>query len=122
MTPLEFPTKREILQERDYSVVAKNYYTLLCQISLIYNKILRLNISSNIYYFQTYSVKMCLSKFSNIDLLRQVALNLYSTEDNGDMNELCEKELSALINTYYQVSSILYNILIYISFLLHTTK
>ena len=46
---------------------------------------------------------MCLSKFSNIDLLRQVALNLYSTEDNGDMNGLCEKELAAVINTYYQV-------------------
>ena len=55
---------------------------------------------------------MCLSKFSNIDLLKQVANNLYSTEDNEDINGLCEKELAALINIYYQVSSILYNILI----------
>ena len=58
---------------------------------------------------------MCLSKFSNNDLLKQVAINLYSTEDNQDinkaMNGLCERELADLINTYYQVSSILYTIL-----------
>ena len=54
---------------------------------------------------------MCLSKYSNVDLLRQVTINLYSTEEKGNINELCERELAALINTHYLVSSILHNIL-----------
>ena len=54
---------------------------------------------------------MCLTKYSNVDLLRQVTINLYSTEDKGNISELCERELAALINTHYLVSSILHNIL-----------
>ena len=46
---------------------------------------------------------MCLSKYSNLEHLREVAVNLYSSEDHGNMNKLCERELAALINTFYQV-------------------
>ena len=59
---------------------------------------------------------MCLTKYSNVDLLRQVTINLYSTEDKGNISELCERELAALINTHYLVSSILYNIPKIVSF------
>ena len=46
---------------------------------------------------------MCLSKYSNLELLKEVAMNLYSPEDHN-FKDLCEKELAALINKYYQVS------------------
>ena len=45
---------------------------------------------------------MCLSKYSNLELLNQVAMNLYSSTDHN-LKELCEIELAALINTFYQV-------------------
>ena len=46
---------------------------------------------------------MCLSKYSNLDHLKEVYMNLYPSKDNKTLDELCEKELAALINTYYQV-------------------
>ena len=46
---------------------------------------------------------MCLSKYSNLEHLREVANNLFSSEDHENRNLLCERELAALINTFYQV-------------------
>ena len=46
---------------------------------------------------------MCLSKYSNLELLKEVAMNLYSSEDHKNMNELSEIELAALIDSFYQV-------------------
>ena len=46
---------------------------------------------------------MCLSKYSNLDLLKEVYMNLYSSKDNKTLDELCEKELATLIHTFYQV-------------------
>ena len=46
---------------------------------------------------------MCLSKYSNLELLKEVARNLYSSKDHENMNRLCEKQLAELINTFYQV-------------------
>ena len=46
---------------------------------------------------------MCLSKYSNLELLKEVAINLYSSEEYGNINKLCERELADLIHTYYQV-------------------
>ena len=46
---------------------------------------------------------MCLSKYSNLELLREVAVNLYSSKDVENMDGLSERELAALINTFYQV-------------------
>ena len=48
---------------------------------------------------------MCLSKYSNLEHLREVAKNLCSSEDHDDINELCERELAALINKFYQVEA-----------------
>ena len=46
---------------------------------------------------------MCLSKYSNLEHLREVANNIFSSEDHENRNLLCERELAALINVYYQV-------------------
>ena len=46
---------------------------------------------------------MCLSKYSNLELLKEVARNLYSSKDHENMNSLCERQLAELINTFYQV-------------------
>ena len=46
---------------------------------------------------------MCLSKYSNLDLLKEVYENLYSPKDHETLDGLCEKEMAALINTYYKV-------------------
>ena len=46
---------------------------------------------------------MCLSKYSNLDLLKEVYANLYSSKDDITSNGLSEKELAALIHTFYQV-------------------
>ena len=45
---------------------------------------------------------MCLSNYSNLELLKEVAMNLYSSKDH-DFKELCEIELADIINTFYQV-------------------
>ena len=54
------------------------------------------------FFFRGILLIMCLSKYSNLELLNQVAMNLYSSKDH-DFKELCEIELAALINTFYQV-------------------
>ena len=48
---------------------------------------------------------MCLSKYSNLEHLREVAMNLCSSEDHVDITELCERELAALISKFYQVEA-----------------
>ena len=57
---------------------------------------------------------MCLSKYSNLEHLREVAINLYSTKDHEDINGLCERELAALIHTFYQVRIYLSHLIFYI--------
>ena len=47
---------------------------------------------------------MCLSKYSNLEHLREVANNIFSSEDHENRNLLSERELAALINTFYQVN------------------
>ena len=47
---------------------------------------------------------MSVSKNRNLELLRDVAMNLYSPEDHGTMNELHEGELAGLIHSYYKVN------------------
>ena len=64
---------------------------------------------SSLFFFRNILLTMCLSKYSNLEHLREVAVNLYSSEDHGNMNKLCERELAALINTFYQVRYSLYN-------------
>ena len=47
---------------------------------------------------------MCLSKYSNLDLLGQVICsNLYSSEEQRNLSGFCEIKLAALINSFYQV-------------------
>ena len=46
---------------------------------------------------------MCLSKYSNLEHLREVAMKLCASESHDDIIELCEKKLAALIHTFYQV-------------------
>ena len=47
---------------------------------------------------------MCLSKYSNIELLKEVAMNLHLSKDHENKDGLCERDLAALINFFYQVS------------------
>ena len=47
---------------------------------------------------------MCLSKYSNIELLKEVAMNLNLSKDHENIDGLCERDLAALINLFYQVS------------------
>jgi hypothetical protein len=54
---------------------------------------------------------MNLSKYSNLEHLREVAMNLCLSENHDDINELSEKKLAALIHTFYQVC----HLFIYIS-------
>ena len=51
---------------------------------------------------------MCLSKYSTLELLKEVVKNLYSSEKYGYINELSEKKLAELINTFYQVRNLLF--------------
>ena len=46
---------------------------------------------------------MCLSKYSNLELLKEVVKSLYSSEEYGNINGLSEKKLAELINDFYQV-------------------
>ena len=46
---------------------------------------------------------MCLSKYSNLEHLQAVALNLCLSDDHGNINGHSERVLAALINTFYQV-------------------
>ena len=46
---------------------------------------------------------MCLSKYSNLEHLQAVALTLCLFDDHGNIDELCDGELAALILTFYQV-------------------
>ena len=46
---------------------------------------------------------MCLSKYSNLELLKEVVKSLYSSEEYGNINGLSEKKLAELINNFYQV-------------------
>jgi hypothetical protein len=45
------------------------------------------------------------NRYSNLEHLREVAKNLCSSEDHDDINKLCERELAALINKFYQVEA-----------------
>ena len=52
---------------------------------------------------------MCLSKYSNIELLKEVAMNLHlSIKDHENIHVLSERELAALINSFYQVSNTIF--------------
>ena len=57
------------------------------------------------YFFQRNElIQQCiLSKFSNLEHLKEVASSLNLSENHETLNFLCEKELAALINTFYQV-------------------
>ena len=46
---------------------------------------------------------MCLSNYSNLEHLQAVALNLCLSDDHIYINGLSERELAALINSFYQV-------------------
>ena len=46
---------------------------------------------------------MCLSKYSNLEHLQAVASNLCLSGDHRNINGLCERELAALIYSFYQV-------------------
>ena len=54
-------------------------------------------------FFQKYYSNNVFEKFSNLELLEEFTMNLYSTGDYLNMNGLCERDLAALFNTYYQV-------------------
>ena len=47
---------------------------------------------------------MCLSKYSNIELLKEIAMNLHLSKDHENIDGLSERELAALVNSFYQVS------------------
>ena len=51
---------------------------------------------------------MCLSKYSNLEHLREVAMNLSPSKEHDDLIRLCERELAALINNFYQVKAVFY--------------
>ena len=46
---------------------------------------------------------MCLSRYSTLELLKEVAKNLFLSEEYGYINGLSEKKLAELINNFYQV-------------------
>ena len=54
-------------------------------------------------FFQKYYSNNELEKFSNLELLEEFSMNLYSTGDYLNMNGLCERDLAVFFNTNYQV-------------------
>ena len=60
---------------------------------------------------------MCLSKYSNIELLKEIAMNLHLSKEHENIDGLSERELAALINSFYQVSILIYFTISYIYFI-----